>query len=46
MLTFYNELHAQHRGRHEFFRGALVPCFEKPERADAVLAELDRKSVV
>lgn len=45
MLTFYNELHAQHRGRHEFFRGALVPCFEKPERADAVLAELGRRGL-
>jgi acetoin utilization deacetylase AcuC-like enzyme len=45
MLTFYNELHSQHRGRHEFFRGALVPCFEKPERADAVLAELGRRGL-
>ena len=45
MLTFYNELHAQHRGRHEFFRGALVPCFEKPERADSVLAELGRRGL-
>jgi len=45
VLTFYNELHAQHRGRHEFFRGALVPCFEKPERADSVLAELGRRGL-
>ncbi|SEO27791.1 Acetoin utilization deacetylase AcuC [Duganella sp. CF517] len=45
MLTFYNELHAQHRGRHEIFRGELVPCFEKPERADSVLAELGRRGL-
>ncbi|MYM71690.1 histone deacetylase family protein [Duganella sp. FT109W] len=45
MLTFYNELHAQHKGRHEMFRGELVPCFEKPERADAVLAELGRRGL-
>ncbi|MGV7211077.1 histone deacetylase family protein [Oxalobacteraceae bacterium A2-2] len=45
MLTFYNEQHAQHRGRHEIFRGEMVPCFEKPERADAVLAELGRRGL-
>ena len=45
MLTFYNELHAQHRGRHEFFRGELTPCFEKPERVDSVLAELGRRGL-
>jgi acetoin utilization deacetylase AcuC-like enzyme len=45
MLTFYNELHAQHRGRHEMFRGELVPCFEKPERADSVLGELGRRGL-
>ena len=45
MLTFYNEQHAQHRGRHEFFRGEQVPCFEKPERADSVLAELGRRGL-
>jgi acetoin utilization deacetylase AcuC-like enzyme len=45
MLTFYNELHTQHKGRHEMYRGELVPCFEKPERADAVLAELGRRGL-
>ncbi|USX27132.1 histone deacetylase family protein [Oxalobacteraceae bacterium OTU3CINTB1] len=45
MLTFYNELHAQHRGRYEMFRGEMVPCFEKPERADSVLAELGRRGL-
>jgi acetoin utilization deacetylase AcuC-like enzyme len=45
VLTFYNEHHAQHRGRHEMFRGQLVPCFEKPERADMVLAEFERRGL-
>lgn len=45
MLAFYNEHHAQHRGRHEFFRGELVPCFEKPERADMVVAEFGRRGL-
>ncbi len=45
MLTFYNENHAQHRGRFEMFRGELVPCFEKPERADMVLAEFERRGL-
>ncbi len=45
MLTFYNEHHAQHRGRIEFFRGEMVPCFEKPERAELVLAELGRRGL-
>ena len=41
MKTFYNHLHAQHQGKVEMFRGALVPCFEVPARADHVLAELE-----
>jgi acetoin utilization deacetylase AcuC-like enzyme len=45
VLAFYNEHHAQHRGRHEFFRGELVPCFEKPERADMVVAEFGRRGL-
>ena len=45
MLTFYNEHHAQHRGQHEMFRGEQVPCFEKPERADMVLAEFERRGL-
>lgn len=43
MITFYNHLHAQHQGKVEMFRGALVPCFEVPARADHVLAELERR---
>src|SRR5450830_1421396 len=45
MLAFYNEHHAQHRGKHEMFRGALVPAFEKPERADMVVAEFGRRGL-
>lgn len=45
MLTFYNEQHSLHQGRHEFFRGQQVPCFETPARADAVLAELGRRGL-
>ncbi len=45
MLTFYNEQHAQHKGRFEFFRGEMRPCFESPERADMVLAELERRNL-
>lgn len=45
MLAFYNEHHAQHKGRFEIFRGEMVPCFEKPERADMVLAEFERRGL-
>ena len=45
MKTFYNHLHAQHQGKVEMFRGALVPCFEVPARADHVLAELRRRQL-
>ena len=45
MKTFYNHLHAQHQGKVEMFRGALVPCYEVPARADHVLAELQRRKI-
>jgi acetoin utilization deacetylase AcuC-like enzyme len=45
LLTFYNEQHAQHCGRFEMYRGEMTPCFEKPERADFVLAELQRRNL-
>lgn len=45
MLAFYNEHHAQHRARFEMFRGEMVPAFEKPERADLVLAEFTRRGL-
>lgn len=40
MKVFHNEAHPLHHGRHEMFRGELVPCFEVPARADHVLREL------
>jgi acetoin utilization deacetylase AcuC-like enzyme len=45
LLTFYNEHHAQHRPRLEIHRGELVPCSEKPERVELVLAECERRGL-
>ena len=45
MQIFVNTLHAQHTGRHEMFRGQMVPCHEVPARLDHVLAELARRPV-
>jgi acetoin utilization deacetylase AcuC-like enzyme len=45
MITFYNHLHSQHQGKVEMFRGALVPCFEVPARADHVLSELTHRGL-
>ena len=43
VLIFHNPDHGAHAGRHEMFRGRLVPCVELPARADGVLAELRRR---
>lgn len=43
MITFYNDRHARHDGRFEMFRGARVPCFEVPLRAQQVRDELRRR---
>lgn len=45
MLTFYNELHGQHHGRGELFRGEMVACFEQPQRAEMIVAELGRRNL-
>ena len=45
MHVFFNDRHALHHGRHEMFRGALVPCFEVPARAEYVLEELKRRGL-
>lgn len=37
MKTIYSDEHALQAGRVELFKGELVPCFEKPERARIVL---------
>jgi acetoin utilization deacetylase AcuC-like enzyme len=43
MHVFRNPEHAAHAGRHEMYRGRLVPCHEVPERLAFVLAELQRR---
>jgi acetoin utilization deacetylase AcuC-like enzyme len=40
MKTVYNADHTAHRAAYEFFRGEKVDAFEKPERADWVLAAI------
>ena len=45
MLIFHNPDHHAHDGRHEMFRGRLVPCHETPARLDYVMAELQRRPV-
>ncbi len=40
MITFHSGAHEAHAPTHEYFRGELVPCFEKPSRAQYVLDEL------
>jgi acetoin utilization deacetylase AcuC-like enzyme len=45
MRIFHNDRHASHHGRHEMFRGELVPCFEVPARADYVLQELKARQL-
>jgi acetoin utilization deacetylase AcuC-like enzyme len=45
LLTFYNEQHGQHHGRHESLRGELVPCFDHPQRATTLLDELERRNL-
>lgn len=45
MLIFHNPAHHAHDGRHEMFRGRLVPCHETPARLDHVMAELHRRPV-
>jgi len=45
MHIFYSDQHRAHAGSHEFYRGELVPCFEKPERADHVLAAVQARGI-
>jgi len=40
MITYYTPLHEHHSPEKEFFRGDLIPCYEKPERAKYILDEL------
>jgi hypothetical protein len=45
MQLFVNSEQQAHRGRHEMFRGRLVPCVEVPERQQQVLDELQRRGI-
>jgi acetoin utilization deacetylase AcuC-like enzyme len=45
MLIVHNPHHHLHQGRHEMFRGRLVPCHETAQRLDHVLAELQRRPI-
>ena len=45
MLTNHNPHHHLHQGRHEMFRGRLVPCHETAHRLGHVLAELQRRAL-
>lgn len=45
MHIIYSDQHHLHHGEHEFYRGELVPCFEKPERADYVLAAVTSRKL-
>ncbi len=40
MLTVYSEDHRLHHGKAELIDGKLLPAFEKPERAEIVLARI------
>jgi acetoin utilization deacetylase AcuC-like enzyme len=43
MLIIHNPQHQLHAGRHEMFRGRLVPCHETPARLQYILDELQRR---
>jgi acetoin utilization deacetylase AcuC-like enzyme len=43
--VYLNAEQQRHRGRHEMFRGRLVPCVEVPERQAHVEAELRRRGL-
>jgi len=45
MLTVYSDDHQLHRGKFELSDGELLPCFERPERADFVLESVRRASL-
>jgi acetoin utilization deacetylase AcuC-like enzyme len=45
MKIIYSDRHRLHAGQREFYRGELVPCFEKPERADFVHEALKARNI-
>ncbi len=40
MITVYSDKHRLHSGRGELNDGQIMPCFENPNRADAILARV------
>ncbi|MFY2057729.1 histone deacetylase family protein [Achromobacter xylosoxidans] len=45
MHIFHNPVHGRHDGRHEMFRGRLVPCHETPVRLEYVLDALRQRGI-
>ncbi|MCB0182897.1 MAG: histone deacetylase family protein [Caldilineaceae bacterium] len=42
MKVFFTKRHQEHRPRHEFTGGALIPAFDSPERADLIAEALQQ----
>lgn len=40
MLTIYSDAHRNHHGQYELMDGKFTPCYEKPSRADMILARV------
>lgn len=45
MKTFYSPAHLDHAPKLEFERGALSPAVERPERAERVKAEIEKRKL-
>ena len=45
MLTCYSDDHHLHHGSCELIDGQLMPCFEKPQRADHILARVKQRQL-
>jgi acetoin utilization deacetylase AcuC-like enzyme len=45
MLTFYSDDHHLHHGNSELIDGKLMPCFEKPQRADFILQRVKDRNL-
>lgn len=40
MLTIYSDRHRRHHGHAELIDGKMMPCYEKPARAEMILARI------
>ncbi|MEL6746754.1 MAG: histone deacetylase family protein [Pseudomonadota bacterium] len=45
MQTFFSPVHAQRNANSELYGGTFVTPFERPERVDMILAELERRGL-